>query len=229
MSTPKIIAHRGASGHEYENSAAAFRRAVELGADGIELDVHATSDGTLVVHHDPALPGLGDIRNLKFSDLLRFRLPNGERLPTLPEALDVIGARDVWIEVKALDQRFDRALLDAIDDGPHPERYAVHSFDHRILRRLHGLRPSLPIGMLLTSYLLDPMAEMRRAGATALWQEWQMIDRELVDTVHAGKCRIIAWTVNTQAQLEGLTQLGVDGLCGNFPERGRAVVDRARR
>lgn len=229
MKTPKIIAHRGASGHEYENSAAAFRRAVELGADGIELDVHASRDGTLLVHHDPALPGLGAIKSLKAAEMRGFRLPNGERIPTLSEALDVIGARDVWIELKGLDTQFDRALLDAIDQGPHPERYAVHSFDHRILRRLHGVRPSLPLGVLLTSYLLDPVAELRGVGASVLWQEWQMIDAELVELMHASKCRVIAWTVNTLTDLRDLLRLGVDGLCGNYPERGRAVVDAVRK
>ena len=64
MRRPTVIAHRGASGYEYENSRAAFRRALMLDADGIELDVHATSDGLLVVHHDAELPGFGPIAEL---------------------------------------------------------------------------------------------------------------------------------------------------------------------
>ena len=61
MRRTNVIAHRGASGYEYENSRAAFRRAVMLDADGVELDIHATKDGAIVVHHDPDLPGVGPI------------------------------------------------------------------------------------------------------------------------------------------------------------------------
>src|SRR5688572_25175612 len=95
---PSIIAHRGASAHDTENSLAAYRRAIALGADGIELDVHATRDGHLVVHHDPALPGLGPIAELEAALVRSHRLANGEPVPSLPQALEAIGDRDVWVE-----------------------------------------------------------------------------------------------------------------------------------
>src|SRR5687768_3494375 len=102
MPRPSIIAHRGASGYEYENSRAAFRRAVTLDADGIELDVHATRDGAIVVHHDPEIAGYGPIGQLTLVEARQVRLRNGEPLPLLSEVLDLVGERDVWIEVKTL-------------------------------------------------------------------------------------------------------------------------------
>ncbi|HEX9894172.1 MAG TPA: glycerophosphodiester phosphodiesterase, partial [Gemmatimonadales bacterium] len=113
----------------------------------------------------------------------------------------------------------DQALLSVIDGAPAPESCAVHSFDHRIIARLGRLRPSLPRGALSSSYPTDPLAPLEASGADTLWQEWQLIDRPLVEQVHRSGRRIIAWTVNDRAIARRLGDLGVDGLCGNYPER----------
>jgi glycerophosphoryl diester phosphodiesterase len=219
-----IIAHRGASGYEYENSRAAFRRAVMLDADGVELDIHATRDGALVVHHDADLPGVGPIATLTRDEVRQVRIRNGETLPLLEEVLDLLGEHDAWIEVKSLLPAHDQALLDALEAGPAPGRYAVHSFDHRIIRRLGEAHPPLPRGILLSAYLDDPVGALQAVGATTLWQEWHLVDQELVQAVHAAGCRIIAWTVNEVGDLEHLVRLGVDGLCGNYPDRIRVAL-----
>ncbi len=224
MRRPIVIAHRGASGYEYENSRAAFRRAVMLDADGVELDVHATRDGALVVHHDAEVPGFGPIGLLSLSEARQVRLRNGETLPLLGEILDLVGDREVWIEVKTLPESHDGQLLAAIDQGPSPARYAVHSFDHRIVRRLGDARPGLRRGILLSAYLDDPVAAMRAVGATTLWQEWQQVDQDLVNRVHDAGFTLIAWTVNEIGDLERLARLGVDGLCGNYPDRIRVAI-----
>ena len=225
-SHPRILAHRGASAEDPENSLAAFRRALRIGADGIELDVHATADGALVVHHDFELPGLGQIASLDLDRARQHRLPNGEALPLLNEALEAIGAHDVWVEVKALAPRFDAGLLRALDAGPAPARYAVHSFDHRIIARLGTARPTLRRGVLSSSYPVDPLAPARAAGATALWQEHRLIDGPLVERLHAAGCAVIGWTVDAPADITRLVRLGVDGLCGNHPDRIRAALER---
>jgi glycerophosphoryl diester phosphodiesterase len=224
MRRPTIIAHRGASGYEYENSRAAFRRAVMLDADGVELDIHATRDGGIVVHHDPDIPGIGPISQLSLVEARQVLLRNGETVPVLGEILQLVGDRDVWVEVKTLPQRFDSALLAALDQGPAPHRYAVHSFDHRIVYRLGQARPSLRRGILLSAYLRDVVAVMRSVGACTLWQEWQQIDQELVTQVHEAGATVIAWTVNEIGDLDRMVRLGVDGLCGNYPDRIRVAI-----
>lgn len=224
MRRPNVIAHRGASGYEYENSRAAFRRAIMLDADGVELDIHATRDGAIVVHHDHEVPGVGPIASLTLDEVKQVRIRNGETLPLLTEVLELLGDHDVWVEVKGLPPAHDRALLAVLDAGPAPHRYAVHSFDHRIIRRLGQERPSLTRGILLSSYLDDSVSALRGVGATTLWQEWRLVDQELVNAVHAAKCRVIAWTVNEVGDLEHLARLGVDGLCGNYPDRVRVAL-----
>ena len=224
MRRPSVIAHRGASGYEYENSRAAFRRAVMLDADGVELDIHTTRDGGIVVHHDPDIPGLGPIAQLSLAEARQVRIRNGEQLPLLAEVLELVGDRDVWIEAKTLPAVFDWELLKILEKGPASARYAIHSFDHRIVYRLGQARPELRRGILLSSYLCDPVSVIRAVGATALWQEWHLIDQDLVNRVHDAECTVIAWTVNEIGDLERLARLGVDGLCGNYPDRIRVAI-----
>jgi glycerophosphoryl diester phosphodiesterase len=195
-----------------------------LDADGVELDIHATRDGALVVHHDPEIPGAGPIALLTRAEARQVRIPNGETLPLLSEVLDLVGDRDVWVEVKTLPAMHDQALMETIDRGPAPHRYAVHSFDHRIIQRLGEARPGLRRGILLSDQVEDPLAAMRAVGATTLWQDWRRIDRELVSRVHDAGCTVVAWTVNEIGDLERLVRLGVDGLCGNYPDRIRVAL-----
>jgi len=195
-----------------------------LGSDGVELDVHATRDGGIVIHHDPEIPGLGPIARLELPAVRQARLRNGEPIPLLAEVLDLMGERDVWVEVKALDPMWDQALLATLAGGPAPARYAVHSFEHAIIGRLGRLRPDLRRGVLLAEAIPDPVGAMKVAGARTLWAERRLVDQALVDRVHAAEGALIAWTVNELSDLRRLAQLGVDGLCGNYPDRIRIAI-----
>lgn len=221
-----VIAHRGASGAAWENSPTAFRLARDLGADGVELDVHATGDGALVVHHDPDVPGIGTIGATTLAALQHHRLPNGEPIPTLAATLALLEGLDVWVEVKALPPRADAELLATLASGPTPARYAVHSFDHRIIRRLRDQAPALRLGALQVARPVDALAAARAAGATTLWQERHLVDAELVGAAHRAGMQVIVWTVDDPAEIARLAALGVDGICGNYPDRIRQAVSR---
>jgi glycerophosphoryl diester phosphodiesterase len=218
---PRILAHRGASGHRPENSLDAFREALRLGADGVELDVHTTADGALLVRHDGDIPGLGPIHSLSLRFIRESLTSPAAPFPTLAEALQVMEGLEVWVELKGLPPHADDALLATLAAAPAPERCAVHSFDHRIVARLGARLPGLRRGILSTSYPVDPVGPMLAAGARTLWQEWPLIDAELVAAVHRTGGQIIAWTVNDADHARRLAALGVDALCGNYPERLR--------
>ena len=224
---PLVIAHRGASSTEVENSLAAFRAAAPAGADGVELDVHASSDGVLFVHHDERVNGTRLTRSTA-EQIAALRLPNGEPVPTLDQALDAIDVRlQVFVEVKSLPPRFDDRLYAALDRGANSRRCAIHGFDHRIVSRLGLARPTLPRSVLLASYPIRPLAVLEDTGATVLWQQHELIDAALVDAVQSAGYRIFAWTVNDLDEMKELTALGVDGLCTNFPSVARTVADAA--
>jgi glycerophosphoryl diester phosphodiesterase len=194
---------------------------MSLGADGVELDVHTTADGQLVVHHDPVIPGLGPIATLRWGEVAQVPRPGSRPVPLLEEALAALGDLEVWIEVKALPSEADTHLLAVLAAGPSPGRCAVHGFDHRVVARLGRLNPGLRRGVLSTSYPLDPIGPVRAAGARALWQEWHLIDPDLVGRAHDAGIEVIAWTVNERGDAEALAAIGVDALCGNYPERLR--------
>jgi len=224
---PLVIAHRGASSIELENSLAAFRAAAGQGADGVELDVHATIDGEIVVHHDPSVLGL-PIAQARARDLAALSLPNGEPIPSLAQALDVLGQLKVFVEVKVLDPKWDDKLLATLDHGPNPSGYAVHSFISHVVRRLGQQRPTLPRGILSEVATRSPKQTLEDASAQTLWQERTTLDEALVKTVHGLGATIIVWTVDQPADMERFVRWGVDGICTNHPERARRVVDASR-
>ena len=225
MRAALVIAHRGASAVEVENSLAAFRAAVRLGADGVELDVHATADGALFVHHDETIDGVHHIAHTRAERIRGLRLANGEPVPTLADALAACGGLRVFVEVKSLAPAHDDRLLETLDAGPNPPGYAVHGFDHRIVRRLAERRPALPCGVLNVSYLVKPLAALDDARARALWQEHRLVDAELVAQVHGAGGVVYAWTVDDPERMRRLLSLGVDALCTNTPDLARRVVD----
>jgi len=219
-----VIAHRGASGYEYENSRAAFRAARARGADAIELDIHAAADGVLFVHHDEVVSGVHITRS-SAAQVRALRLPNGESIPALEDALAVIDpALQIFIEVKSLPPQFDDRLLAVLEGVGGGARCAVHGFDHRIVKRLGVARPALVRGVLLASYPLRPLEALQDTGATVLWQEQSLIDAPLVDALHTAGYRIYAWTVDDPEDMRRLLALHVDGLCTNVPDVGRRAV-----
>lgn len=211
---PQRIAHRGAHDTEPENSIPAFQRAIELGADAIELDVHATRDGVVIVHHDAAvhsrdLPD-AEIAELTAADVAQYRLDKNIAIPTLPEVLSAIGRRaSVYVEIKArsIEPLVVRCIRESEADC------AVHSFDHRIVKTVKGIFPAVPSGVLQVARPIDPVHALVAAGARDLWQEVSAIDEELVSRAHAVNARVIAWTANDVDHWETLRRIGVDGIC----------------
>lgn len=221
---PEIIAHRGTPREFPENSLPGFARALALGADAIELDVHVTADGVPVVHHDPVLnvgPHAGrPIAGLPASTLAETRLAPHVAVPTLAAVLALVAGRAVvYVEVKA--RHAERAVANVL--GTLGGRAPVHSFDHRVSRAVRLLLPDTPVGVLSASYLVDNAAAVRAAGARDLWQHWTMVDRALVAEARAAGARVIAWTVNDVAAARALAADGVDGLCTDVPGVLRAA------
>ena len=213
---PIAISHRGLRATATENSIPAFDAAIDAGAEAIELDVHATVDGVIYVHHDPIFSM--DQVSLDFSaadssTVARARLEGGEAIPTLDQTLEAVGTRArVFIEIKARAIENDVARCLRRHFEGHDD-YAVHAFDHRIVKRMLELMPTIRTGVLQVAYPIDSCAAMRAAGASDLWQHVDFIDSRLVADVHSCGGRVIAWTANSQSQWETLAALGVDGIC----------------
>ena len=208
------ISHRGAHQALPENSIPAFLRAIELGADAIELDVHATSDGVVIVHHDPVAHAPGEARrriaDLSASELRRFPLAHGVEIPTLQAVLDAVGDRArVYVEIKATD--IEPLVVRCIRESS--ASCAVHAFDHRVVKIVKRIFPAIRTGVLEVARHIDPVASLVAAGAQDLWQEVSFIDKELVASAHSVNARVIVWTADDPDKWETLNEIGVDGIC----------------
>jgi glycerophosphoryl diester phosphodiesterase len=185
-----------------------------LGAEAIELDVHATSDGTVVVHHDPIVNANGLARHriaeLTHDELRKFRLDQDIEIPTLSAVLDAVRADvTVYVEIKALS--IEPLVVRVIRESD--ANCAVHSFDHRIVKTVKSIFPAMRTGVLQNARHVDPVASLLAVGAQDLWQEVSSIDEDLVARAHAVDARVIAWTANDAEQWETLKRIGVDGIC----------------
>ncbi|MEP7066178.1 MAG: glycerophosphodiester phosphodiesterase [Gemmatimonadota bacterium] len=221
--TPMLIGHRGAPRERPENTLPSFLRALELQADGIELDVHCTKDRVVVVHHDEiprATPPSGRLAGkridaLTFDELQGFSVRGLALISTLAEALAVIkGRADVFIELKG--ERIEREVVDVIRASIAPQRCAIHSFDHAQITRARTLAPEIRGGILFDRPVSDAAAAMRTSDALDVWPSREHVTGALVRAVHDAGGRVIPWTVNDPKQATALAALHVDGLCTDF-------------
>lgn len=231
---PLLIAHRGAPRERPENTLPSFIRALELGADGIELDVQRSSDGILVVHHDEVPRAIAPsgklagrrIDRLTFDELQGFAVGGSALIPTLDEVLAVVkGRARLFIELKCTGA--EEGVVRAIRASVAPGSCAVHSFDHAAVRRVHEMAPEIRCGILFDRAPVDLAAAMRESGALDVWPQWALVDAALVDAVHAAGARVIPWTVNRVEAARSLTALGVDAICTDVLPEIRGALEGA--
>jgi glycerophosphoryl diester phosphodiesterase len=227
------IGHRGAAGTAPENTLASMRRAVALGAEAVEFDIHRTRDGELVVMHDFVVGrtanGSGPIADMTAAELTSLDNGSwygpefaGERVPTLLQLAQAVPETILFLEVKAGSYFYpgiEEQLADFLTKHGLLQRTQVSSFDHIALKKLRELLPGLPTGMLYSGRPVDPVAMARACGATALHPAFNEIPPEHVAAAHAAGLTVNVWTPNTQAEIDHCYGLGVDGIITDFPER----------
>jgi glycerophosphoryl diester phosphodiesterase len=219
-SPPLRVAHRGLPRIAPENTLPSFALALGAGADGLELDVHATRDGVVVVHHDPRLRDGRAIAECDEAALRRYEVAPGVGIPTLRNVCDlVVGRAELFVEVKGA--AMEHSVLEVL--RKYRGAFAIHSFDHPLIARLHALDGTLRLGILFEQSPPDVGTLMAATGARDVWPELELVTPALVQQVHAAGGRVIPWTVNTPAEVSRLVALGVEALCGDdvtlFPAR----------
>jgi glycerophosphoryl diester phosphodiesterase len=209
-----VLAHRGANRLAPENTVAAMQAAVERGADGVELDVHRSADGALVVRHDATTPA-GPVGELTVARLRELE----PELPVLAEVLDVCRGLLVNVEIKDPDPRVVDgvvALLAERESGG-ADHVLVSSFALETVDRVRKLDPALPTGFL--SFGLDPNTALllayehgHRAVHPDVWTLTTVDAGDLVVRAHDLGLEVNVWTVNDEAQLHTLATSGVDAV-----------------
>ena len=230
--TPKIYAHRGASGSAPENTIAAFQLALEQGADGIELDVTLSKDGHVVVIHDDTVErtttGKGNVRNLTLTQLQSYDAGEGERIPTLEEVFDRFGGKFlINVELKSVLNIFNAlpvrvaGLINAYDLAGS---VLVSSFNPISLIRFHRRCPGAKIGLLTLPNMSDKQI-WRLFSYDALHPYHNDVDQALVDKMHQKNKEINVWTVDSPEEIRRLAAIKVDGIITNYPLSVREILE----
>lgn len=241
----RVIAHRGASAEAPENTLAAFRRALALGVEMIELDVRLTADGVPVVIHDEELSrtteGRGRVADLDFAAIRRFSAGRwfaetfeGERVPALAEVYDLVGDRaEINAEIKGPGAGTARGALRAASEAGALARTLFSSFDPEALREIRAASSGARLALLNdAASLADPRGRAPRAfrprllarlarveglGLKAASLQRRLADRGTVAALHARGLRVYVFTVDGVAAVEALARRGVDGVFANDP------------
>jgi len=250
----RIAAHRGGAALAPENSLAAFRNAIALGADALEFDVHRSSDGELVVIHDATLErtttGIGAVGDATLAELrtLRLKARDGgvttERVPTLAEVLDLAAPSGVEVlpEIKTARggghyPAIEETLLAQLDRHHFGTRATIQAFDETTIRRLHALAAGQRTMLLVSASRLrtaaaEPVQAVRWAsavGASDLGLDFRTIDGAVVAAARAAQVRLAAWTVNTEPDLRRMLELGVDVIMSDHPDVALGLARPASR
>lgn len=236
------IAHRGASGHAPENTLAAFRRAVALGATFIETDLHLSRDAHFVAIHDETLErttnGRGAVHDHTLADLRRLDAGSwfgsdfvGERIPTLGEILEFSRRHDVifYLELKQADTfGTEHALVNALRQSGEIPRAAVMSFEPAVLERLRRSEPMLMTALLYDGTLENLFEQAVGAGVRQLAVRGDLVTPALLEEARRKDLHLICWTVNHPAHMRALITAGVHGIITDYPDRLLAAMKEKR-
>ena len=213
------IGHRGAPRECMENTLVSFRRAVDLGATAVELDVHVTADGVPVVHHDPELNsrvtparfGKARLAELGVRDVQSLRLSSGDPIPTLLQVLEALTPMTkIYVEIKGGAPAIIAGVV-----APFRDSIAVHSFDHASIVEMARIAPAIRRGILIDESTDDLAGLVRHAQALDVWPAHKLVDETFMDQARGCDTRVIPWTVNSAREVRRLVVLGVAGICTN--------------
>ena len=228
---PLVVAHRGASAVEPENTLRAFELAIKLGAQMIELDLHATSDERIIVIHDADLSHTtnlsGQVSALMLEEVRRADAGKGERVPTLEETLDLARGRvQLYLEIK--DARAAAETLRMVRARGCQSEVLIASFDLELMQRLGDEVKDIELGVILGTESFDPRVRwreampwiaLRRLNYQVLSIESRICFRYLARQIKQHGKRLFVWTVNDERAFARMIARGVDGIVTDMPDR----------
>jgi glycerophosphoryl diester phosphodiesterase len=235
-----IIGHRGASGHAPENTLAAFKKAVALGATFIETDLQLSRDARFVAIHDDTLDrttnGQGKVHDQTLAALRRSDAGSwfgseyaGERIPTLEEILEFSKKNDIvfYLELKPSGSwGGEHALIGALRESGEVARVVVICFDPTILAGLRKIEPTLMTGLLYDGQLADPLKTAVDVGARQLVVRGDLVTPAMIVEARKHDLQVVCWTVNHPAHIRLLIAAGVDGIMSDYPDRLVAALKK---
>lgn len=238
----KNFAHRGFSGEYPENTMLAFKKAIEVGIDGIELDVQLTKDGVPVIIHDETIDrttdGSGEVRDYRYEELSKFDASyrfkkDGDvnKIPTLEEYLEYVKDFDIVtnIELKTGVYEYlgiEEKVLDLVKKYNLMEKVIISSFNHYTIMRVKALEPEVKCGFLSESWLLKSGRYTKENGIECYHPYFKSLNSAVMKELKENGVEVNTWTVNTEEEIKNMEELGVDTIITNYPDLAKRILKR---
>lgn len=221
------IGHRGAKGHEAENTLASFQKALELGADGIEFDIRLSADGRLIVIHDETVDrttdGTGRVSDFSLQELKTFRINKHYQIPELSEVFDLVNSNYlINIELKEYETTDPVVALIQQYISENNRNYTdflISSFDWTALQQVRNLDAAIPLGVLTETDLDLALAFAKFIQAETLHPYYHLLTLENTTKIQQAGIQVFPWTINEPEDLQKIKNFGVNGIITDFPER----------
>ena len=239
----KVWAHRGSSAYAPENTLEAFDLAAKMGAQGVELDVHVSLDGELVVIHDETVNrtsnGTGAVREMTLSQLKQldfggaFSQYQGAKLPTLEEVYQCLKPTGLFInvEIKCLPNIYEgieRKLDDLATAMGMQDKIIYSSFDHYTLVNMRAINGQVPLGILYSHGPYEPWKYAASIGVQALHPWYLSLKRPVVQESQKAGIAVHPWTMDDPEDLAWMYRLGVDAVITNRPDVALKVREQVK-
>jgi len=216
-----IIGHKGASKTEPENSLRAFKKAIDLKADFIELDVQFSKDKEIVVFHDYDLKRLtGEeryINQMTVKELKQYNIGEGETIPTLKEVINLTHGK-IGLQVELKEVGTGKVVIDLLRDANLIDSAIISSFIHNELLAIKEIEPNLRLGALISEIIAEP-SDLKKATKRiikkklfAVHPHFKALNRDLVEYAHSNNLNVNVWTVNEKEDIQRMIDIGVDGI-----------------
>ncbi|RHW38977.1 glycerophosphodiester phosphodiesterase [Neobacillus notoginsengisoli] len=239
-----IFAHRGSKGTHPENTLEAFREAIRVGADGIELDVHLSKDGELVIIHDEKVDrttnGSGKVGQMTLAELKSLDAGSwlswefaGATIPTLDEVLELLKGTGIKLNVEIKSdvipyEGIEKKVLETIGRHGYLENTVISSFNHYSVKKIRELNPNMRTAILFMELLYQPWNYAKSVGASALHVHLSVAYSEMAREAPAHGFPIRVFTVNKEKDMRNLFRAGVDTIMTDYPELALAIRDGKR-
>ncbi len=221
------IAHRGAKAYAPENTLIAFEKAIEMGVDGIELDVHLSVDIEIIVIHDATLDrttnGKGAVKNLSLSELKTFSIEKNHEIPSLDEVFDLVNRKClINIELKIFETAkpvVDLIEKHVVEKGWSYDDFLISSFDWLALQEVRELHAEIPLGVLTETDLELALGFAEFIKAATIHPYFHLLTAENTKQMQEKGFQVFAWTVNEKEDIQKIKSFNVNGIISDFPDR----------
>ncbi len=223
-----IMGHRGAAALEPENTLLSIKKAIEIGVNAVEIDVHLSKDKEIVVIHDSTLDrttnGTGPVSNYTLSELKKLNAGIGETIPTLKEVMELTDKK-VRLVVELKEKDTEKIVVEQIKKNGFKDNVYVISFWHRLVKNVKEMDSGIKTGVLLVGCPVDTSIA-DQISADALVMKYTFVDAEFVELSHNNGLKVFIWNIDDPDLIKPFVDIGVDGIGSNNPG---ILVDYFRR